>query len=84
MALLDTASGVKVGHRADERFPMCSTFKLLAVAAVLARVDQRNESLERVVRFTQRDIVTYSLATEKRVGDSGMSVKELCLLSKNC
>ena len=78
VALLDTASGVHAGHRTDERFPMCSTFKLLAVAAVLARVDRRKEQLERVVRFTPKDIVTYSPATETRVGDAGMSIKELC------
>jgi len=78
VALLDTASGIQAGHRADERFPMCSTFKLLAVAAVLARADQGKEKLDRVVRFTQKDIVTYSPATESRVGDAGMAIKELC------
>jgi beta-lactamase class A len=78
VALLDTASGVHAGHRTDERFPMCSTFKLLAVAAVLARVDRREEQLERIVRFTPKDIVTYSPATETRVGDAGMSINELC------
>jgi beta-lactamase class A len=78
VALLDTASGVQGGHRTDERFPMCSTFKLLAAAAVLARVDKGKEQLERDVRFTQKDIVTYSPATETRVGDAGMSIKELC------
>jgi beta-lactamase class A len=77
VALLDTASGVRAGHRTDERFPMCSTFKLLAVAAVLATVDQRKEQLERVVRFTQKDIVAHSPAAETR-GDAGMSIKELC------
>lgn len=47
VAFLDTASGVQAGHRTDERFPMCSTFKLLAVAAVLAKADQDKEQLER-------------------------------------
>jgi beta-lactamase class A len=35
IAVLDTQSGQRFGQRAEERFPMCSTFKLLAVAAVL-------------------------------------------------
>ena len=35
VAVLDTLSGERTGHRADERFPMCSTFKLLAAAAAL-------------------------------------------------
>jgi beta-lactamase class A len=38
VAVLDTLSGERTGHRLDERFPMCSTFKLLAAAAILARV----------------------------------------------
>ena len=33
VAILDTGNGAKLAHRADERFPMCSTFKLLASAA---------------------------------------------------
>ena len=32
---LDTASGQRLAYRADERFPMCSTFKLLLVSAIL-------------------------------------------------
>ena len=35
VAVLDVASGEKNGHRADERFPMYSTFKMLLAAAVL-------------------------------------------------
>ena len=36
----DTGSGATIEHRADERFPMCSTFKLLTAAAALKRVDE--------------------------------------------
>lgn len=86
VALLDTTTGARVGHRSHERFPLCSTFKLLAVGAVLGRTDRGKEQLDRIVRFTQKDIVTYSPAAEKRV-DTGMSIKELCaaaiLLSDN-
>jgi beta-lactamase class A len=56
---------------------MCSTFKLLAVGAVLKRIDRGKEQQERIVHFTQKDVVTYSPATEKRV-DTGISIKELC------
>ncbi|MFX5611477.1 serine hydrolase, partial [Acinetobacter baumannii] len=38
VSLVDTAGGRHWGYRADERFPMCSTFKFLAAAAVLRRV----------------------------------------------
>ena len=46
VAVLDTGTGARDRHRADERFPMCSTFKLLAAAAVLARVDAGKERLD--------------------------------------
>jgi beta-lactamase class A len=78
VAMLDTATGARTGQRADERFPMCSTFKVLAVGAVLKRVDAGKEELTRRIRFGQSDLVSYSPATEGHVGGSGMSVAELC------
>jgi beta-lactamase class A len=78
VAVLDTLTGVQVGHRADERFPMCSTFKLLAAAAVLARVDAGRERLDRRIRFESSDIVVNSAVTKDRVGGDGMSLAELC------
>jgi beta-lactamase class A len=70
-------SGKRFGNRADERFPMCSTFKFLAASLVLQRVDQGKEHLDRAVSYTKADLVTYSPETEKHVGGS-MTVAELC------
>ena len=58
VAALDTASGRRVGHRTDELFPLCSTFKFLAAAFVLARVDRGEEKLDRRVVFSEKDLVT--------------------------
>jgi beta-lactamase class A len=78
VAVLDTGSGEQVGHRADERFPMCSTFKLLAAAAVLARVDAGKEQLDRRIRFASHEVVVNSLLTKDRAGGGGMSLEALC------
>jgi len=78
VAALDIGTGRRIGRRADERFPMCSTFKFLAAACVLARVDRKDERLDRRVVFAKGDLVTYSPVTKKRVGGDGMSVAELC------
>lgn len=78
VAVLDTRTGARAGYRADERFPMCSTFKFVAAAAVLKRVDDRQESLDRKVVFGPADIVVYSPVTKPRVGADGMSLGELC------
>ena len=78
VSVLDTGSGARAGHREAERFPMCSTFKFLAAAAILARVDQRQERLDRRIVFTAAELVTYSPVTEKRVGGAGMAMAQLC------
>jgi beta-lactamase class A len=78
VAVLDTLTGAQVGHRADERFPMCSTFKLLAAAAVLARVDAGLERLDRRFRFEATDVVVNSPVTKDRIGGNGVSLAELC------
>lgn len=78
VAALDLATGRRIAYRSDERFALCSTFKFLAVALVLARVDRREERLERRITFTKQDLVEYSPVTKDRVGATGMTVAELC------
>jgi len=77
VAALDTATGRRIGHRAGERFPMCSTFKILAVGALLTRVDRGEEQLDRVIAYSKSDLVTYSPVTEKHAG-AGMSLADIC------
>lgn len=77
VAVIDTGSDRRFGYRENERFPMCSTFKLMAAAAILKRVEQGQETLDRRVRFLKSDLVTYSPMTEKHI-ESGMTVAELC------
>ncbi|WP_323122307.1 class A beta-lactamase [Burkholderia alba] len=74
---LDTANGAMIGHRLGERFPFCSTFKLMLSAAVLARSQHDADLLARRVRYTARDLVPYSPVTSQHVGD-GMPVAALC------
>ncbi|WP_257164988.1 class A beta-lactamase [Bradyrhizobium sp. SRS-191] len=78
VALLDTASGALSGHRLDERFPMCSTFKALLTAAILTKVDAGTEQLSRRLPIAQADILSYAPVTKAYVGTSGLSVGELC------
>jgi len=78
VAALDTGSGKQIGHRADGRFAMCSTFKLLLAAAVLARVDAGKESLERRVPYSGADLLSYAPITRKHVAEGAMTVGDLC------
>jgi beta-lactamase class A len=77
VAVLDAGSGTLTGHRIDERFPMCSTFKALAAAAILVRVDAGKEQLSRRIRVEQKDILAYAPVTKQHVGQE-MSIAELC------
>jgi len=76
--ILDTASGKEYGYRPDERFMMLSTFKLMASAFVLYRVDAGQESLNRRIPYTKEDLIDWSPITEKHAGGAGMTLAELC------
>jgi beta-lactamase class A len=74
---LNTGNGAQIRHRADERFPFCSTFKVMLSGAILARSARDASYLQQRVRYAQTDLVNYSPVTEKHVGE-GMTVSELC------
>jgi beta-lactamase class A len=78
VCILDTGSGDRAEHRGDERFLMCSTFKLLAVAAVLARVDRGAEHFDRRIVFGEDVLLSYAPVTRQHVGPRGMTVAALC------
>ncbi|RZI99042.1 MAG: class A beta-lactamase, partial [Rubrivivax sp.] len=76
--IIDTANGREHGWRSDERFLMLSSFKLLASAFVLDRVDRGVEKLERRIRYRPQDLVPWSPVTERHVGGEGLSLAQLC------
>jgi beta-lactamase class A len=78
VAALDTGSGRRLGYRADERFPMCSTFKFLAAAAVLKRVDAKQDQLDRFVSYDAKDILEYAPVTKAHLKEGGMTLGALC------
>ena len=78
LAALDTGSGKRLDYRSEERFPMCSTFKFLAAAAVLKRVDGGQEKLDRFVSYEAKDILEYAPVTKAHLKDGGMTLGALC------
>ena len=64
-------------HNADQRFPLASTFKVLACGALLHKVDAGDERLDRVIHYKEQDLVTYSPETRQHL-DSGMTLGALC------
>jgi beta-lactamase class A len=78
VAALDTSNSKRLDYRQDERFPMCSTFKFLAAAAVLKRVDEKKEKLERFVPYGAKEILEYAPVTKEHLKDGGMTLGALC------
>lgn len=78
VAILDTQGGRRINHRGEHRFALLSTFKLLAAALVLVRVDRGEEQLDRRIVYDRDALVPYSPATEARTGPPGMPLADLC------
>lgn len=77
LAAIDTASGNSIFYRENERVLMCSTFKVVLVAATLERVDAGQEHLDRVIHYQKSDLLDYAPETSKNLAH-GMSVRALC------
>lgn len=78
VAVVDAGSARRIAHRADERFPMCSTFKILAAAAALQRVDAGLDQLDRRIACGPADLLDYAPVSKAQVGDGAMSLADAC------
>ncbi len=78
VAALDTGTSQHIEYRPNERFPMCSTFKVLAAAAVLKRVDEGAKHLDRVVAYGKEEILEYAPVTKEHLDEGGMKLADLC------
>lgn len=86
LAKLEATSGGRLGvasqlgtgkilsYRGDERFPLCSTFKAVAAAAILR---DKPQLMGQRIHFTRDDLLAWSPITEKHIED-GLTVAELC------
>ncbi len=77
VAVLDTGSGQLVGHRLDERFGMCSTFKMPLAAAILREVDRGRLRHDQWVPYGPADTVPHAPMTQKHLQRGGMTVVAL-------
>ncbi len=74
---LDTGSGRRLGHRADERFAMCSTFKALLAARVLQAVDAGRERAATRLRYGRADLLPNSPVSRARLA-AGLTLAQAC------
>jgi beta-lactamase class A len=72
---LDTQTGRQVTSRPDERFAMCSTFKWILAAQVLARVDRSQLSLAELLPYGPSDLLDYAPFARAHAAEGHMSVE---------
>lgn len=77
VCILDAATGRLAGHRLDERFAMCSTFKLPLAAVVLREADAGRLRLDERLTYTKADLLSNSPVTGQHAADGGMTIVAL-------
>lgn len=70
IALIDTHTGEGFNHLANNRFPLCSTFKLLLAARLLHGADRQEWAMSERLPVSKADMLFNAPFTQKRVGGS--------------
>ena len=77
VCLLDVMTGEMAGVRLNERFAMCSTFKLPLVAALLREADQGRLDLAEVLPYSKTDLLPWAPVTVRNLHRGGLPIVEL-------
>jgi beta-lactamase class A len=78
VCVLDARGRHVVAYRADERFPICSTFKVLLVSLVLERYDAGTLQLDDDIHYGKSDLIEHAPVTSANVVRGFMTVEGLC------
>jgi len=78
VAAIDTGSGARIGLAGHERFAMCSTFKVVLAAAILARVDRGARRLEEAVAFGPADLLDHAPVVRAHLAEGRLPIGALC------
>jgi beta-lactamase class A len=79
VSAINMSTDNRVEYRAEERFPFCSTFKVMVAAAILQRSTTETSLLQKRIHYKKEDTDKsgYAPVTQKHLVD-GMTVSELC------
>lgn len=73
---INTQNNQIIAYRANERFPVQSTFKLIGVAALLKNHNSNHELLQEIINYTNKDLIFWHPVTGKHV-KNGMTLEAL-------
>ncbi|WP_312310498.1 class A beta-lactamase [Atlantibacter sp.] len=78
MAVVNAQGEMMFGYRQDERFPLTSTFKVLACAALLDKLQQTGGSLDEHVTIKPSELLDYAPITKHYLAPATLSLRMLC------
>ncbi|QGZ93253.1 class A beta-lactamase [Terricaulis silvestris] len=79
VAAWNTGTDAWLGHRRNEAFAMCSTFKWALTAAVLHTAQRAGgPQLNEIVCYNQSDMLSHAPVTSQHLERGWMTVEELC------
>lgn len=71
------------GYRADERFPMCSTYKWVVAADMLAQIQKEPALADKKVYYTKADLIGYTPMTSQHEAMTLQQLSQAAILSDN-
>ena len=79
ISAINTANNARIQYHAEERFPLCSTSKVMAAAAILKESEKNQSLLQKQITYGKKDVEKsgYAPITQQHLSH-GMSVNELC------
>lgn len=77
LSAINTANNKHLQYHTHERFPLCSTFKIMGVSAILKQSMADKHFLQQKVHYKKKDLVAFSPVTAKHLV-TGMTIAELC------
>ena len=77
---INMGNGRHLQYRANERFPMGCTSKVIGVAAILNKSMRDSSLLSQKISYTKQDLKNWNPITEKHLA-TGMTVAQLCAAS---
>ncbi len=79
LSTINTANNTRIEYRGEERFPFCSTGKVMVVSTILKQSENDPNLLRKQITYDQNQVDEsgYAPITKQHLG-SGMRVGELC------
>lgn len=74
---INTSNNQTIQFHAKQRFPMCSTYKLMGVAAILKKSMSHPHFLQKIIHYRKFHLVDWSPITKQHV-NNGMMILNLC------